>query len=79
MSRVANLEVPMHLQLLRYHLNGSPEGLVNTLKWLIDLKTGKTNFVLFDCSNESGANIVSMVGSVLDRTLSLKILGLFSS
>ena len=49
-------------------------------KWLIDFNAGKTQFVSFDQSNNSGATDVKMDGSVLEEKSSSKTLGLtFSS
>ena len=35
-------------------------------KWLVDFKAGKTELVLFDWSNNTGAIDVKMDGSVLE-------------
>ena len=49
-------------------------------KWLVDFDAGKTQLVLFDQSNNTGAVDVKMDGSVLEEKSSFKILGLtFSS
>ena len=49
-------------------------------KWFVDFNTGKTQLVLFDCSNNAGATDVKMDGSVLEERPSFKMLGLtFSS
>ena len=49
-------------------------------KWLVDLNAGKTQLVLFDQSNNTGAIDVKMDGSVLEEKTSFKMLGLtFSS
>ena len=49
-------------------------------KWLADFIAGKTHLVLFDRSNNTGANDVKKDGSVLEEKSSVKILGLsFSS
>ena len=49
-------------------------------KWLVDFNVGKTQLVLFDRSENTGAIDVKTNGSVLEEKLSLKILGLtFSS
>ena len=49
-------------------------------KWLVDCNAGKTQLVLFDRSNDTGAIDVKMDGSVLEENSSFKILGLtFSS
>ena len=46
----------------------------------IDFNAGKTQLVLFDQSNNTGAIDVKMDGSVLEEKLSFKMLGLtFSS
>ena len=49
-------------------------------KWLVDFSDGKTQLVLYDRSNNTGAIDVEMNGSVLEEKSSFKILGLtFSS
>ena len=49
-------------------------------KWLVDFSAGKTQLILFDRSNNSGAIDVKMDGSVLEEKSSFKMLGLtFSS
>ena len=49
-------------------------------KWLIDFNAGKTQLVSIDGSNNNGSIDVKMDGSVLEETLSFKLLGLtFSS
>ena len=49
-------------------------------KWLVDFNAGKTQLVLFDRSNNTGAIDVKMDGSVLEEKSSFKMLGLtFSS
>ena len=49
-------------------------------KWLVDFSAGKTQLVLFDCSNNNGSIHVKMDVSVIEERLSLKLLGLtFSS
>ena len=49
-------------------------------KWLIDFNNGKTQLVLFDRSNNTGAFDVKIDGSVLEEKSFFKILGLtFSS
>ena len=49
-------------------------------KWLVDFNAGKTQLVLFDQSNNTGAIDVKMDGSVLEENSSFKMLGLtFSS
>ena len=55
-----------------------------TLDWgrrgLVDFNSGKTQLVLFDWSNNTGVIDVKMDGSVLEKNLSFKMLGLtFSS
>ena len=48
--------------------------------WLVDFNAGKTQLVLFDWSNSTGAIDVKMNGSFLEKKLSFKMLGLtFSS
>ena len=49
-------------------------------KWLVDFNAGKTQVVLFDLSNNKGFLDVKMDGSVFEKKLSFKMLGLtFSS
>ena len=49
-------------------------------KWLVDFNAGKTQLVLFDRSNNTGAIGVKMDGSVLEEKSYFKMLGLtFSS
>ena len=49
-------------------------------KWLVDFSAGKTQLVLFDRSNNTGAIDVKIDGSVLEEKSSFKMLGLtFSS
>ena len=49
-------------------------------KCLVDLNAGKTQLVLFDLSNNTGAADVKMGGSVLEEKSSFKMLNLtFSS
>ena len=49
-------------------------------KWLVDFNAGKTQLVLFDRSNNTGAIDVKIDGSVLEENSSFKMLGLsFSS
>ena len=49
-------------------------------KSLVDFNAGKTQLVLFDRSNNTGAIDVKMDGSALEEKSSLKMLGLtFSS
>ena len=49
-------------------------------KWLVDFDAGKTQLVLFDQSNNTGAVDVKMDGSFLEDKSSFKMLGLnFSS
>ena len=49
-------------------------------KWLVDFNAGKTQQVLFDQSNKTGAIDVKMGWSVLEEKSSFMILGLtFSS
>ena len=43
--------------------------------WLVDFNTGKTQLVLFNWSNNTGAINVKMDGSVLEEKPSLKMLG----
>ena len=50
------------------------------MKWLVDFNAGKTQPVLFDRSNNTGAIDVKMDGSVLEEKSSFKMLRLtFSS
>ena len=49
-------------------------------KWFVDFNAGKTQLVLFDRSNNTGAIDVKMDGSVLEEKSPFKMLGLtFSS
>ena len=49
-------------------------------KWLVDFNAGKTQLVLFDQCNNTGALDVKMDGFVLEERSSFKMLGLaFSS
>ena len=49
-------------------------------KWLVDFNAGKTQLILLDQSNNTGAIDVKMDGSVLEGKSPFKILGLtFSS
>ena len=49
-------------------------------KWLVNFNAGKTQLVLFDQSNNTGAVDVKMDGSVFEEKSSFKMLGLtFSS
>ena len=43
-------------------------------KWLVDSNAGKTQLILFDRSNNTGATDVKMDGSVLEENLSFKML-----
>ena len=43
-------------------------------KWLVDFNAGKTQLVLFDQSNNTGAIDVKMDGSVLEKKSSFKML-----
>ena len=45
-------------------------------KWLLDFNAGKTQLVLFNQSNNTGAINMKMDGSVLKEKLSFKMLGL---
>ena len=45
-------------------------------KWLVDSNPGKTQVVLFDRSNNTGALDVKMDGSVLGKKSSFKMVGL---
>ena len=47
--------------------------------WLVDFNAGKTQLVLFDRSNNTGAIDVKMDGSVLKENSFFKMLGLTSS
>ena len=44
-------------------------------KWLVDFNAGKTQLVLCDWSNDTGAIDVKMDGSVLEEKLSFKMQG----
>ena len=48
-------------------------------KWLVDFNAGKTKFVLFDRSNDTGAIDVKMDDSVIEEKSSVKMLGLSCS
>ena len=49
-------------------------------KWLVDFNAGKAELVLFDWSNNTGAIVVKVDGSVLEENSSFKMLDLtFSS
>ena len=45
-------------------------------KWLLDFNAGKTQLVLFDWSNNTGAINVKMDESILEEKSSVKMLGL---
>ena len=45
-------------------------------KWLLDFNAGKTQLVLFDWSNNTGAINVKMDASILEEKSSVKMLGL---
>ena len=45
-------------------------------KWLVDFNAGKTQLLLFDRFNNTGAIDVKMDGSVLEEKSPFKILGL---
>ena len=45
-------------------------------KWLVDFNAGKTQLLLFDCSNNTDAIDVKMDGFVLEEKLSFMMLGL---
>ena len=45
-------------------------------KWLVDFNAGKTQLVLFDCSNNNGSIDLKMGGSILEEKSSFKMLGL---
>ena len=45
-------------------------------KWLVDFNAGKTQLILFEWANNTGANDVKMDGSVIDEKSSFKMLGL---
>ena len=44
-------------------------------KWLVNFNVGKTQFVLFDQSDNCGATDVKMDGSVLERKSSFEMVG----
>ena len=48
-------------------------------KWLVDFNAGKTQFVLFERSNNTGASDVKMGRSALEEKSSFKMLGLIFS
>ena len=66
---------------LTFQLESDLQGTVDWgRKWLVDFNAGKTQQVLFDQSNNTGAINVKMDGSVLEEKSSFKMLGLtFSS
>ena len=45
-------------------------------KWLVDFNAGKTQLVLFDRSNNTGAIDVKIDGSVFEEKSSFEMLGL---
>ena len=45
-------------------------------KWLFDFNAGKTQLILFDLSNSTGALDVKMDGSVLEEKSFFKMMGL---
>ena len=45
-------------------------------KWLLDFNAGKTQLVLFDWSNNTGAINVKMDESIVEEKSSVKMLGL---
>ena len=45
-------------------------------KWLLDFNAGKTQLVLFEWSNNTGAINVKMDESILEEKSSVKMLGL---
>ena len=47
-------------------------------KWLVDFNAGKTQPLFFDWSNNTGAIVVKISGSVLEEKSSFKMLGLTS-
>ena len=66
---------------LAYELESNLQGTVYWgKKWLVDFNAGKTQLVLLDRSNNTGAIDVKMDGSLLEEKSSFKMLGLtFSS
>ena len=46
-------------------------------KWLVDLNAGKTQLILFNQSNNTGAIDVEIDGSALEEKSSFKMLGLY--
>ena len=58
-------------------LESDPQGTVDwSKKWLVDFNAGKTQLVLFDQSNNTGAIVVKMYGSVPEEKSSIKMLEL---
>ena len=45
-------------------------------KWLVDFNAGKTQLILFDCSNNTGAINVKMDESLFEERTSFKVLWL---
>ena len=45
-------------------------------KWLVDFNAGKTQLILFDCSNNTGAINVKMDESLFEERASFKVLWL---
>ena len=45
----------------------------------MDFNVGKTQLVLLDCCNNTGASYVNMDGSVVEEKSSMKMLGLAES
>ena len=64
------------LQLASELESGLRDTVEHCRKWVTDFNAGKTQLVLFDCSNNTGAIDVKMDGSVLQEKLPFKILGL---
>ena len=59
------------------NLNLTLEGLwTGARKWLVDFNAGKTQLVSFDWSNNTGAIVVKMDGSVFEEKSSFTLLGL---
>ena len=46
------------------------------MKWLVDFNAGKTQLILFDCSNNTGAINVKMDESLFEERTSFKVLWL---
>ena len=64
------------LQLASELESGLRDTVEHCRKWVTDFNAGKTQLVLFDCSNNTGAIDVKMDGSAMEEKSSFKMLGL---